>query len=92
MSKHMLDAKESKTGTAAAMDDVLDSCGYENNMADGRLHREIYLSDPRETEPTKRKIVIKRPIRKIVIQPNISNPKLQKSFCLTTVYSVYTLK
>ena len=38
--------------------------GYENDFSETRLHHEIYLSDPRKTEPEKRKTVIRHPIRK----------------------------
>ena len=39
--------------------------GYEPDTVSGRLHHEIYLSDPRRTDVSKLKTVIRHPIRKI---------------------------
>lgn len=39
--------------------------GYEPDIVSGRLHHEIYLSDPRRTDVSKLKTVIRHPIRKI---------------------------
>ena len=39
--------------------------GYEINITDTRFHHEIYLSDPRKTEPDKSKTVIRHPIKKV---------------------------
>ena len=39
--------------------------GYENDMGNGRLHHEIYLSDPRRVAAEKRKTVIRHPIRRV---------------------------
>jgi len=50
--------------TVAIMDAYLSENGYENDFSETRLHHEIYLSDPRKTEPEKRKTVIRHPIRK----------------------------
>ena len=38
--------------------------GYELDIAENRLHHEIYLSDPRRCETSKLKTVIRHPIRK----------------------------
>ena len=51
--------------TVALMDEYIRENGYENDMAGGRLHHEIYLSDARKTEPSKWKTVIRHPIRKL---------------------------
>ena len=50
--------------TVAAMDAFLEQEGYENDFGPGRLHHEIYLSDPRKTPPEKRKTVIRHPVKK----------------------------
>lgn len=36
--------------------------GYREDMAEGRLHHEIYLSDPRKTPPEKWRTVLRHPI------------------------------
>ena len=46
------------------MDDYLKENGYTNDMNLSKLHHEIYLSDPRKTEPEKWKTVIRHPIKK----------------------------
>ena len=38
--------------------------GYRIDFSDQRLHHEIYLSDPRKTDMTKLKTVIRHPINK----------------------------
>lgn len=50
--------------TVAIMDDYLNSHGYENDIHDTRMHHEIYISDPRKTDASKQKTVIRHPIRK----------------------------
>ncbi len=50
--------------SVALMDGFLEQNGYENDFANGRLHHEIYLSDPRKTVPEKRKTIIRHPVRK----------------------------
>lgn len=49
--------------TVAVMDKYVIDNGYENDFNDVRLHHEIYLSDPRKTEPSKQKTVIRHPIK-----------------------------
>lgn len=56
---------DDEPATVALMDEYIRENGYENDMAGGRLHHEIYLSDARKTEPSKWKTVIRHPIRKI---------------------------
>lgn len=53
--------------SVAAMDDFLAENGYMNDFSPTRLHHEIYLSDPRKTEPGKQKTVIRHPVRNISI-------------------------
>lgn len=50
--------------TVALMDAFLAEIGYANDMENGRLHHEIYLSDPRKSAPEKRKTVIRHPIKR----------------------------
>ena len=38
---------------------------YIEDFSEGRMHHEIYLSDPRKCTPEKLKTVIRYPIRKI---------------------------
>ena len=58
-------AFDDEPATVALMDEYIRENGYENDMAGGRLHHEIYLSDARKTEPSKWKTVIRHPIRKL---------------------------
>lgn len=54
---------DEEPSTVAAMDEYLSAAGYVNDLSDSRLHHEIYLSDPRKTEPSKQKTVIRHPVR-----------------------------
>ena len=56
---------DDEPASVALMDRFLAEQGYENDLSEQRLHHEIYLSDPRKTEPAKRKTVIRHPIRRI---------------------------
>ena len=49
--------------TIALMDAYIAEQGYENDFAGGRLHHEIYLSDPRRVPPQRRKTVIRHPVK-----------------------------
>lgn len=51
--------------TVAILDTFLAENGYANDMADGRLHHEIYLSDPKKSVPEKMKTVIRHPIKRV---------------------------
>jgi len=55
---------DAEPATVATMDAFLKDKGYVNDFSGGRLHHEIYLSDPRKTAPEKRKTVIRHPIKK----------------------------
>ena len=46
------------------MDGFAAQSGYILDFTDARLHHEIYLSDPRKTEPQKLKTVIRHPVKK----------------------------
>jgi len=39
-------------------------CTEKGFIRSSKIHREIYLSDPRKTEPSKLKTVLRSPIRK----------------------------
>lgn len=54
---------DDEPATVARMDAYIKERGYVNDMANGRLHHEIYLSDPRKVEEAKRKTVIRHPIK-----------------------------
>ena len=56
---------DDEPATIAIMDKYLNENGYINDMTDARLHHEIYLSDARKVEPTKRKTVIRHPVKKV---------------------------
>lgn len=51
--------------TVAIMDKFIAQNGYINDMSKNRLHHEIYLSDPRKSEVSKWKTVIRHPIKEI---------------------------
>lgn len=55
---------DDEPATVARMDEFVAAKGYENDLSDTRLHHEIYLSDPRKTEPAKQKTVIRHPIKR----------------------------
>ena len=54
---------DSEPETVEKMDLFIDSQGYVNDFSK-RYHHEIYLSDPRKSDPSKLKTVIRHPIRK----------------------------
>lgn len=54
---------DDEPATVAKMDEYLNENGFANDFSSQRLHHEIYLSDPRKTEVSKRKTVIRHPIR-----------------------------
>lgn len=56
---------DSEPESVAKMDSFLAENGYKNDFSGGRLHHEIYLSDPRKTAPEKCRTVIRHPIAKI---------------------------
>ncbi|MDD4494759.1 MAG: GyrI-like domain-containing protein [Eubacteriales bacterium] len=56
---------DNEPATVAIMNDFIAQNGYQNDMNSSRLHHEIYLSDPRKSEVTKWKTVIRHPIKKI---------------------------
>lgn len=54
---------DQEPATVDRMDQYIADNGYENDLCDTRLHHEIYLSDPRKTEASKWKTVIRHPIK-----------------------------
>ena len=59
-----LGSYDSEPATVALMDRYVEENGYVNDLSATRLHHEIYLSDPRKSEPAKWKTVIRHPVRK----------------------------
>lgn len=55
---------DDEPASVAIMDEYLVQNGYVNDMADGRLHHEIYLSDARKVAPEKMRTVIRHPIKR----------------------------
>lgn len=62
-SMHIGSYDEEKT-TLEAMIAYAQHLGFEPDLSEKRLHHEIYLSDPRKTDVSKLKTVIRLPIRK----------------------------
>lgn len=56
---------DDEPASVAVMDKYVHENGYINDITDTRLHHEIYLSDVRKAEPSKRKTVIRHPIKKV---------------------------
>lgn len=56
---------DDEPATVAAMEEYVKSQGYEVDITDTRYHHEIYLSDPRKSNPEKMKTVIRHPIKKV---------------------------
>lgn len=54
---------DDEPATVAVMDEFIHANGYENDLGGLRMHHEIYLSDPRKTEISKQKTVIRHPIK-----------------------------
>lgn len=53
---------DSEPETVSTMDKFLAENGYVNDFSKTRLHHEIYLGDPRKTDPDKLKTIIRHPI------------------------------
>ena len=51
--------------TVEAMHQLAEKEGYKLDINEKRMHHEIYLSDPRKTEPAKLKTVVRHPIKKV---------------------------
>lgn len=55
---------DNEPATVLKMDHFIEQEGYENDISNQRYHHEIYLSDPRKGDISKRKTVIRHPIKK----------------------------
>ena len=60
-----LGSYDEEPATVLTMEQYAKENGYAIDITDKRHHHEIYLSDPRKTEVSKLKTVIRHPIRKI---------------------------
>lgn len=60
-----LGSYDEEPATVLAMEQYAKENGYAIDITDKRYHHEIYLSNPRKTEVTKLKTVIRHPVRKI---------------------------
>ena len=56
---------DNEPATVEAMHRFAAENGCAPDFSEGRLHHEIYLSDPRRTDPAKLKTVIRHPIKKL---------------------------
>ncbi len=56
---------DDEPGSVARIDEFIAANGYAKDFSEQRTHHEIYLSDPRKTDPQKCKTIIRLPIRKI---------------------------
>ena len=54
----------SEPATVSAMHAYAAEQGFEPDFSETRRHHELYLSDPRKTDPTKLKTVLRHPIKK----------------------------
>ncbi|MBQ4253901.1 MAG: GyrI-like domain-containing protein, partial [Erysipelotrichaceae bacterium] len=59
-----LGSYDDEPATVERMHAYMDQQGYQLDITDERYHHEIYLSDPRKTEASKLKTVIRHPIKK----------------------------
>jgi len=58
-----MDSYDDEPVTISAMADFVKKNGYVIDITENRYHHEIYLSDPRKTEVSKLKTVIRQPIK-----------------------------
>ena len=58
-----LGSYDEEPGTLARMDAFAAERGYRPDLAAGRFHHELYLSDPRRTAPEKCRTVLRHPLR-----------------------------
>lgn len=55
---------DNEPATVDLMNRFIEESGYESDISASRRHHEIYLSDPRKTNPDRMKTVIRHPIKK----------------------------
>ena len=60
---HLIEIMKESPATIRRDLTFLEENGYENDFSGDRLHHEIYLSDPRKTEASRRKTVIRHPVK-----------------------------
>lgn len=60
-----LGSYDEEPATVLAMEQYAKENGYAVDITDKRYHHEIYLSDPRRTDTSKLKTVIRHPVRKV---------------------------
>ncbi len=53
---------EDEPATVAALERFMLENGYRPDFSEHRWHHEIYLTDPRKTDPAKLKTVIRHPV------------------------------
>lgn len=56
---------DNEPATVTSMHEFAEAQGYVLDFSDARRHHEIYLSDPRKTDPEKLKTVVRHPVRKV---------------------------
>lgn len=56
---------DDEPATIAVMNQYLQENGYINDITEDRMHHEIYLSDARKVDPSKRKTVIRHPVKRV---------------------------
>lgn len=59
-----LGSYDDEPATVEAMHQLAKREGYQLDINEERMHHEIYLSDPRKTDPAKLKTVVRHPIKK----------------------------
>ena len=59
-----LGSYDDEPATVETMHQLAEREGYQLDINEERMHHEIYLSDPRKTDPAKLKTVVRHPIKK----------------------------
>ncbi len=55
---------DEEPASVAKLHRFIEEAGYEEDFTGGRRHHEIYLSDPRKTDPLKLKTLLRHPVRR----------------------------
>ena len=56
---------DDEPATVASMHQFMEQKGYRLDINDQRMHHEIYISDPRKTDQSRLKTIIRHPVKKI---------------------------
>lgn len=56
---------DDEPATVASMHQFMEQKGYQLDFNDQRMHHEIYISDPRKTDQSRLKTIIRHPVKKI---------------------------